>query len=226
MFVCYLDDSGKDPQNPIATLAGYVARDAAWSLFEQKVEPAFKEFGVDVLHARNLHNTDHDFKGWSWDKKEQFVFRVCEAMAPNVPLGLSFSVDKEVYEARRKESHAQGSDKCTPYTYCLRAIIDWLLEQAEIRAVGVSFVLECGHGNNTEASHLFHEVRSRHGLERVLGTISFHAKQDSRAIQLADLFAYYSRRRVMRIEAAQTTELEPILAILPGGVYRVVKDVF
>ena len=116
-------------------------------------------------------------------------------------------------------------DKRTPYTYCLRVIIDWLLEQAEIRAVGVSFVLECGHENNTEARLLFQEVRRRHGLEGVLGTISFHAKQDSRAIQLADLFAYYSRRRVKRIEEHQTPELEPILAILPGGVYRVVKDV-
>ena len=225
MFVCYLDDSGKDPKNPITTLAGYVARDAAWSLFERNVEPVFKEFGVEVLHARDLHNTDRDFKGWSRDKKEKFVSRVCEAMAPQVPLGLSFSVDKEIYEARRKESRAQGVDKRTPYTYCLRVIIDWLLEQAEIRAVGVSFVLECGHQNNTEASFLFKEVRRRHGLEGVLGTISFHAKQDSRAIQLADLFAYYSRRRVKRIEEHQTPELEPILAILPGGVYRVVKDV-
>ena len=92
--------------------------------------------------------------------------------------------------------------------------------------MGVSFVLECGHENNTEARLLFQEVRRRHGLEGVLGTISFHAKQDSRAIQLADLFAYYSRRRVKRIEEHQTPELEPILAILPGGVYRVVKDVF
>ena len=141
MFVCYLDDSGKDPKNPITTLAGYVARDAAWSLFERNVEPVFKEFVVEVLHARDLHNTDRDFKGWSRGKKEKFVSRVCEAMAPQVPLGLAFSVDKEIYEARRKESRAQGVDKRTPYTYCLRAIIDWLLEQAEIRAVGVSFVL-------------------------------------------------------------------------------------
>ena len=27
MFVCYLDDSGSDLQNPITTLAGYVARE-------------------------------------------------------------------------------------------------------------------------------------------------------------------------------------------------------
>ena len=141
-------------------------------------------------------------------------------------LAYPYSVDKEIYEARRKESCAQGVHKCTPYTYCLRVIIDWLLKQAEIRAVGVSFVLECGHQNNTEARLLFEEVKHRHGLEGVLGTISFHAKQDSYAIQLADLFAYYSRRRVKRIEEHQNQEPESILAILPGGVCIVVKDVF
>ena len=64
MFVCYLDDSGKDPQNPGTTLAGYVAKDTEWHLFEESVGPVFEEFGVEVLHAIDLHNTKSDFKGW------------------------------------------------------------------------------------------------------------------------------------------------------------------
>jgi hypothetical protein len=36
VLICYLDDSGKDPQNPITTLAGYVARDAAWEILSEK----------------------------------------------------------------------------------------------------------------------------------------------------------------------------------------------
>ena len=62
MFVCYLDDSGKDRENPITTLAGYVAMEAAWIRFERNVEPVFKKFGVEVLHAVSLHNTKGDFK--------------------------------------------------------------------------------------------------------------------------------------------------------------------
>ena len=227
MFVCYLDDSGGDSENPITALAGYVAMEAAWTLFERNVEPVFKEFSVEVLHAVNLHNTKGDFELWTRDRKEEFVSLVCEAMAPNVPLGISFSVDKENYEARRKESRAQGTDKQdTPYTYCFRAIIHWLIEQPEICAVGVSFVLECGHQNNRKARDDFQKMRQQ-GLEGILGTISFHAKQDSRAIQMADLFAYYSRRHIKWIEEHphQNPERDPILDILPKGAFRVIKDV-
>jgi hypothetical protein len=61
VLVCYLDDSGKDPQNPITTIAGYIAKDTAWQAFEVEVEKWFTEFKVNVLHANQLHDTDGDF---------------------------------------------------------------------------------------------------------------------------------------------------------------------
>jgi hypothetical protein len=64
VLVCCLDDSGQDPQNPITTLAGYIARDTAWENFEREVEPIFTAYGVSVLHARHLENTDGEFKSW------------------------------------------------------------------------------------------------------------------------------------------------------------------
>ena len=42
VLVRYLDDSGKDPQNPITTLAGYVAKDMAWEGFEAEAKPIFE----------------------------------------------------------------------------------------------------------------------------------------------------------------------------------------
>ena len=160
--------------------------------------------------------------------KEKFVSRVCEAMAPNVLLGISVSVNKKNYEARREENRANGMEMRSPYDYCFIALSDWLMEQAEIRAVGVSFILEHGHGNNAEVEKSFQDLRQQHKQGGVLRSLSFHTKQDSRAIQLADLYAYYSRRQVKWIEEHphQTPERDPILAILPKAVLRVVKDVF
>ena len=34
MLICYLDDSGKNPQSAITTLAGFVADQKQWTLFE------------------------------------------------------------------------------------------------------------------------------------------------------------------------------------------------
>src|SRR5438876_9015029 len=75
VLVCYLDDSGKDPQNPITTIAGYIARDTEWEGFEAAIEKWFTEFNVKVLHAKQLHDTDGDFKGWTRLRKQAFVAR-------------------------------------------------------------------------------------------------------------------------------------------------------
>jgi hypothetical protein len=78
MLVCYLDDSGKDSQNPITTIADYVASEDAWTEFEKEVEPYFAERKVSILHAMDLHNTRDEFKGWSVLNKEAFVARIAQ----------------------------------------------------------------------------------------------------------------------------------------------------
>ena len=45
VLVCYLDDSGQDPQNTVTTLAGYIAREGDWKQFEGKIEPIFTKPG-------------------------------------------------------------------------------------------------------------------------------------------------------------------------------------
>jgi hypothetical protein len=44
MLICYLDDSGQDPQSAASTLAGYVAADRSWAEFETEVEPLFTTY--------------------------------------------------------------------------------------------------------------------------------------------------------------------------------------
>ena len=48
VLVAYLDDSGKDPQNRVTTVAGYVAKDTAWAAFEAEVEPIFARYGMSI----------------------------------------------------------------------------------------------------------------------------------------------------------------------------------
>jgi hypothetical protein len=196
VLVCYLDDSGKDRQNPITTVAGYIARDTDWDLFETDVEKWFDEYKVGILHAKQLEDTDGDFKGWSVLKKQAFVSRMCQARDRHVMMGLSMSAEKDGYQ----RSALLNVDRrvLTPYAFCFNVIVDWILRDIRIgrhsNTEGVAFVLEKGHENNPEAEKQFYEIRKLHKLESILHSISFVSKDACRAIQLADLIAFYSRR--------------------------------
>ena len=94
MLVCYFDDSGKDPQNPITTIAGYIARDVACPRFEADVGNVYRVRRARVLHAKELHDTDGEFAGWSKLRKQAFISRVCCPRQPHVMMGLSMSALK------------------------------------------------------------------------------------------------------------------------------------
>ena len=210
MLVCYLDDSGKDPQNRCTTIAGYVARDTAWEAFEADVEPWFTEFDVGVFHAKDLHNTDGDFKGWTVLKKQAFVSRICQARNPHVMLGVSMAAEKASFQEVREERGKVRTSSA--YGWCFNVIVDWLLRDIRTGAVanteGVAFILERGHENNPDAERAFHEIRNRFGLQDTLKSISFVPKEACRAIQLADLLAFYSRRTNEKLLRAKKEGLE------------------
>jgi Protein of unknown function (DUF3800) len=120
-------------------------------------------------------------------------------------MGMSMSAVKDTYQMRAAESERKRT--VTAYSFCMNVIIDWLLRDIRIGVAanteGVALILECGHENNQEAKQLFCEVRKKHGLEKVLRSISFVPKDESRAIQLADLLAFYSRREAVVLERAR-----------------------
>ena len=167
-----------------------------WAAFETKVEPIFAHAKVDILHAVDLHHTTGVFKGWRVLSKQAFVARICRVLSEHNMLGVSMSAVKQTYAKRADERI--GRRPVTPYSFCFEVIIDWLLRDIRTgRAVweeGVALILEAGHENNPEAEKEFYALRKLHNLDGVLRSISFVPKTDSRAIQLADLFAYYSRR--------------------------------
>lgn len=196
VLVCYLDDSGKDPQNSITTVAGYIAKDTAWQAFEDEVEHWFTEYGVKTLHAKELHDADGNFENWPILRKHAFVSRVCQARAPHLRMGLSMSVLKSTYKLRAEERGRKRTIR--PYTFCFNVIIDWILRDIGIghaaNTEGVALILECGHENNPEAEKEFTAIRKLHNIGHILHSISFVPKDSCRAIQLADLLAFYSRR--------------------------------
>jgi hypothetical protein len=210
VLVCYLDDSGKDPQNRIETVAGYIASDTDWALFETEVEQSFTEYKVKILHAKDLRASRGEFKEWTILKKQAFVARVCQARSPHVMMGMSASALKEPYQIMARSCGRRRTK--TAYSFCFNTIIDWTLRDVRIgRAAnteGIGFILESGHENNSEAEIVFHEVKARHKLENILKFIRFADKSSCRAIQVADLLAFYARRDAATLVASNEAGTE------------------
>jgi len=225
VLVCYLDDSGKDPQNPITTVAGYIAKEDAWEAFESQVEPIFVEKRVPILHAKELHDTNGPFQGWSRLQKQAFIARIGQVSSKHLIMGLTMSALKGPYEEQalyRAESYPSRTT-VTPYTFCFQVIVDQILRGVSTgrlaHSEGVSFILECGHENNPQAEQQFYWVREHYNLQSVLKSISIVSKNSCRAIQMADLVAFYTRRDGVaflkaRDENKDTYEMDIILKII------------
>jgi hypothetical protein len=216
MIVCYLDDSGKDKQNPFTTLAGFAAPVDAWSAFERAVEPIFIEFQVPVLHTMDLLHSDGAFAGWTVLKKQAFVAKICGEMKTIIPFAATMSVHKAAYARRGNEARGKKEFRRkrirSPYAYCFHIVLDWLLTDIEVgrlvHSEGLSVVLEAGHENNHDAKHCFEVVRDHNHLEGVLRSIRCEEKTACRAIQMADLLAFYSRRHIVKYAATSKAERE------------------
>src|SRR5262249_52733776 len=114
VLVCYLDDSGKDPQNPITCLAGYAAPAEAWEKFEAEVEPIIqKRIGSLPIHAKDLHHRLGPYADWKVLTKQAFVADAWRVLCPLEPFGVSFSVRKASYAVRAKEALKRGLRKRT-----------------------------------------------------------------------------------------------------------------
>ena len=227
MLVCYLDDSGKDHQNPITTVAGYLARDENWTTFEAEVAPIFADKNVPILHAKELHDTDGYFEGWTILQKQAFVARVGQVASRHLLMGFSMSALKGAYKDHVSYRTEDARQTVTPYTFCFQVIVDWILRDFRVgkaaNTEGVAFVLEQGHDNNAQAEIEFYNVREKFDLQSTLRSISFVSKTECRAIQMADLLAFYSRRDGVNLlkakqEGSETFQMETMMKLIAESV--------
>ena len=84
-------------------------------------------------------------------------------------------------------------------TILLRLVRDFPNSE-DIQREGLSIVVEAGHRNNGGIQSYFNEAVEKGKVFRgTLKSLTFSAKKDSHAIQLADLNAFYSRRHAAKV---------------------------
>jgi len=206
VLTCYLDDSGTHDESPLVTIAGYIMDDEGWAAFERDAELicANRGFAGRPLHAVDMQQNNPPYEDWSILNKQAFIAQLCLALKPHGPLGSSISVTRKFYERRARE--AGRSSVYSPYAWAFQVILNWILTSVQIgkkvREEGVRFVVEQGSKNNDGIAHAYEYVARTYAEElgSTLRGLEFVPKGHSRAIQMADLLAYYSYRRGMHLE--------------------------
>ena len=205
MLACYLDDSDSTISK-VETIAGYVAQEEGWLRFEAMVEEICGRYGVDLIRGRNLDTRSKCFSGWTLPKVERFLEEVGLAMQGNVLFGISRSIRKEHFKAFRRvvlkldKKHQRIFANLSGYGFCFGNIALELKQNGhfgvgdQVKAEGLAYMLESGSSNNPDILRYVASER-KHGNLHVNTTASEVDKRSCRAIQVADLYAFYSRRR-------------------------------
>lgn len=197
MFNCYLDDSDNDV-GPNMGIAGYVAPVLKWRSFEAEARTFLARNFVSRLHAKDFHRGHHDFKGWSGARKAAFVHELYEVASRHVTSGVSCIVNKSDYAKIRDKD--PGLENLSPLGVAFASCVMNLcykdhLASMQPSEIPLSFIVELGNKNNGNLIKYFKWLKDNWSKNAPpLGTISFVAKEDSVAIQLADFLSFHVRR--------------------------------
>ena len=194
-LVCYLDDSGNKDE-PIVTLAGYIAPAPNWLDFEVDARALFDACELPYLHTVDLHHRKKKFKGWTREQTAEFANAFYKILDQNAYAGFEFSVLKSTFEVGKSVFNVEHQS--SPLAFCLHGLVSRLVKDEGIKDVlalpdvDLSFVVERGNKNDNDIRRRFDKIKNQ-DPER-FGSISFEPKKEKIALQAADFLAYFSRR--------------------------------
>ncbi len=218
VLACYLDDSDAE-MSKVMTVAGYVADQEEWEKIEFKLEAICQEFQVDVIHGIEISSRGGCFKGWSQIKITGFLLSIGEAMSEHIAFGISRSMDKRYYQARKRALNVNPN--IGAYGYLFGSVATALRQEdnglsQRVIDEGIAFLLEEHKGNPGCLDYV--EIERKHGNMHPSTTVTSISKTSCRAIQAADLYAIHARRAANRFARTQGK-----LAFFPDLVFDPIK---
>lgn len=232
MYVCYLDDSYAS-DGTVMSIAGYVATEEAWAKAEVELAAVFQAFHVNLLHATDFKSGRACFAGWSLSTRKAFVHGLGMTFR-HLTMAVSVNVNRVNYKTRQAELNVNPG--MSAFGVAFAATVHTIARGNSLWKVvdqeGLRFVVEHGNNNNEEIALHFERLKTHDLYGDCLKGLEFSTKSGSRAIQIADFFAYYARRWADRAivagDEAKTDrgwELDTLDHYLPHAM-RVMTDAY
>ena len=102
MYEVYFDDSGTDPQSPLAIAAGYISTKQGWKAFSDEWDEIRWSEDVDVFHMADFaafHNkAKKPFCDWDFEKRERVYARLAKVINANKRIGIAIAIPQDVFK--------------------------------------------------------------------------------------------------------------------------------
>jgi Protein of unknown function (DUF3800) len=214
IWTAYLDESGTD-NSPIMLMGGYLGNTEQWDAFNAAWEALLKSEGIQFCHAKDLRHSAKQFKGWSRERREQFILKAYQVRTSHLQLGVTAIIRQNDYETLYKsQPNPRKLRQDTKYGVLFRGCL-LVVESAVVRLqlptkdLTLNFVMEAGAKNAADAPRLFELAKKEHLPQwaHLLGTLTFGDKT-SCGLQIADLLVYSANRMERKDHADKPTDIE------------------
>ena len=200
ILTAYYDESGTHDGSPVTVLAGFVGSTGDWIKFECEWRKVLKKHGVTHIRAKQLWHRQGPYKGWTTQRAWLLWADLLYVLQENKKIIASKTILKEEDYAifYWSDGPAPKERLDTRYALCFRSLMHFhpVFHRDRYVAGSANIVLEAGHRNWNDAVRVFSELKNDKEIpwRENMGSVSFISKQDSPALQAADMLAYWSYR--------------------------------
>jgi hypothetical protein len=195
IFTGYFDESGTHTGAGVSTIAGYIGEARQWRKYEKRAAKLFARYGVNVFHAIDVRRGHGDFKGWSVDRKLEFLDDFQHIINETLESGVAAFIrddDYQYYLDLNWPRKARWDSKYTiMFRACLAHSVDIVGHIPNMKEPRLHVVIERGHDNVEDARRSYSWVRDRlpAANQRALAGLILGDKSDL-PLAAADHFAY------------------------------------
>jgi hypothetical protein len=147
-----------------------------------------------MFHAIDVRRGHGDFKGWTVDRKLEFLDDFQQIINDTVESGVAAFIrdeDYKYYVGLNWPAKSRWDSKYTiMFRACLAQIVDTIGHIQQLKEPRLHVVLEDGHRNAEDAVRNYNWVRDRLPNHRALAGLTFGNKRECLPLAAADNFAY------------------------------------
>ena len=210
----YCDESGINPESPVCVIAGYFGGNNQWREFDRAWKHILDREGVEEFHAKQFWARGKKvgpYKEWSDDRAKRFLddlvaVAISVRIHPVAPTVVKRDWEKLPEHQKRwftrakfhRITHKPASTGAPsqPYFLCFQHCVDAAAQQLNSKRLKLHCVFDLNETLAGYAQHVWASLKEDKRAPYVdqLGDLVLSDSKDAPGLQLADLFAFRTRR--------------------------------